>query len=996
MKLLLNKYLFAFLSILFFEMSAFILPAGVYAQFETYNHPELKWETIETEHFNVHFHSGEYRTPRIIAKIAEEVYEPVTQAYNFEPDSKIDIIVRDHDDYSNGAAYYYDNKVEIWALSLDFLLRGTSNWLRNVVTHEFTHMIQMQTARKMPRRFPAVYIQNIEYEDEKRPDVLYGFPNRIISYPFSGTVIPGWFAEGVAQYHTMKQGYDAWDSHRDMILRVRALNGEIYSLTEMGVFGKSSIGNESVYNQGYSFVGFLAQQYGSEILEEISRAMSSPASLTIEHAMENSTGQSAKNVYAKWKDELEKQYLINSDNIRKNLMQGEILRTNGTANIFPKWSPDGESVAYLSNNKSDYLSNTGLYIEVPGMSERKQLKKGVVSPPVWDPTGEMIVYAKLTKNNYGSNYHDLYVYDIVTDKERKITKSMRARYPSFSPDGKTIYFVSSTDGICTLNTLDIASGTVSVLKEFNDGEDIFASTVSTDGSRIVFSVSSHFGRDIAIINADGSQFRYLLKGKEDERSPVFSHDGAKIYFSSDKTGIYNIYEYNLTTGEIKPVTNVLGGAFMPSVNDKGQLIYSLYTKDGYKLVLLGEMQYVDPVYMTYEPGISDGIPGVRYDDGEIPDFPSKPYTFHFQKTSFFPRIMVDYGIPKLGFYSFTGDVLDKYSLFMGAAVNKDLDRDLFALFEFKELRETLFLELYNLTRHIKIYTSPSETQLGRTDEVVLGYWEVDLGARRRISKSQEIQVKALYGRQSANVKPIIPDYSGVIKPLGYDYFKAFDFNVEWRYTGILPRMDQEINPSYGREIIFNYWRNRDKIFEDFVIAQAGFLQEVYKKYAYHKITLDWREYVGLPFILDRSALTVRFQGGYISKPVDDFLYFFAGGLTGLKGYSFYSLEGRKMAVGSVTYRFPVLKDIGIQLGPWYFDKLYASVGYQIGDAWSEKSPDIKKGVDIGLRLDMFSFYSYPTKIGFNIAYGFDRFAVANRKEGKNWKFFLTVLFGYDF
>lgn len=991
-----NIHLIIFFGIFFLGMSPFMLPCELYAQYEEYNHPELKWETIETEHFNIHFHSGEYRTPRLIAKIAEEIYEPVTKAYHFEPDSKIDIIVLDHDDHSNGAAYYYDNKIEIWALSLDFLLRGTSNWLRNVVTHEFTHIIQMQTARKMPRRFPAIYIQNIEYEDERRPDVLYGYPNRIISYPFSGTVIPGWFAEGIAQYHTMKQGYGAWDSHRDMILRVRALNGKIYSLAEMGVFGKSSIGNESVYNQGYSFVGFLAQQYGEEVLEKISRAMSSPIAFTIERTIEKSTGQSAKNIYEKWKNELEMRYLMHSDNIKRNLVQGEILQTRGTANIFPKWSPNGESIAYLSNNKSDYLSKTGLYIEIPGTSKRKLLKGRVASPPEWDPTGEMIVYAKLTKNNSSSHYHDLYLYDIETGKERQITRSMRARYPSLSPDGETIYFVSSIDNICTFNALDIITGALRVLKEFKGGKDIFASTVSPDGSRIVFSVSSHFGRDIAIINADGSGFRYLLKGKEDERNPFFSPDGNKIYFSSDSTGIYNIYEYNLTTEESKPLTNVLGGAFMPSVNGKGQLVYSLYTKDGYKLALLKDIQYVNPVYMTYEPGISDGIPDVQYNDNEIPDFQSKPYTFQYRSTSFYPRLMIDYGIPKLGFYGFTGDVLDKYSLFTGAAVNKDLDYDLFALIEFRKFRETLFLEMYNLTRHVKIYSPPSETQLGRTDEVILGYWEVNLGARQKISESQEIQIKALHGRQSANVKPIIPDYAGVIRPLKYDYFRALNFNVQWRYSSILPRLDQEINPSYGRTIVFNYWRNRDKIFEDFVIEQAGFLQEVYKKYTYHKVTLDWREYIGLPFILERSALTIHFQGGYISRDVDDFLYFFAGGLSGLKSYSYYSLEGRKMVVGSVTYRFPVLQDIGIQLGPWYFDKLYASAGYQTGDAWSGKSLDIKKGIDLGIRLDMFSYYSYPTKIGFNAAYGFDRFAVANRTEGKSWKFFLTVLFGYDF
>ncbi|MCP4725548.1 MAG: biopolymer transporter Tol, partial [bacterium] len=219
--------------------------SGVFAQFEQYNHPELKWETIETEHFVIHYHNGEFRTPRMIAEIAEDIYTPVTKTYKFEPDSKIHFIVRDHDDYANGITYFYDNKIEIWATPLDFILRGSSAWLTNVITHEFTHMIQLQASKKMPRKIPSIYLQVMDYEDEKRPDVLYGFPKRVISYPLSGIVMPNWLAEGTAQYETMKMGYESWDSHRDMIIRLRTLNNELYSLVEMGVFGKTSLGNES-------------------------------------------------------------------------------------------------------------------------------------------------------------------------------------------------------------------------------------------------------------------------------------------------------------------------------------------------------------------------------------------------------------------------------------------------------------------------------------------------------------------------------------------------------------------------------------------------------------------------------------------------------------------------------------------------------------------------------------------------------------------------------
>ena len=45
-----------------------------WAQSEEYNHPELKWFTIETRHFFVHCHNGTERTAKVVAKIAEEVY----------------------------------------------------------------------------------------------------------------------------------------------------------------------------------------------------------------------------------------------------------------------------------------------------------------------------------------------------------------------------------------------------------------------------------------------------------------------------------------------------------------------------------------------------------------------------------------------------------------------------------------------------------------------------------------------------------------------------------------------------------------------------------------------------------------------------------------------------------------------------------------------------------------------------------------------------------
>ena len=42
-----------------------------------YNHPELSWETIETEHFLIHFHNGTERSAREAALVAEKVYQNI-------------------------------------------------------------------------------------------------------------------------------------------------------------------------------------------------------------------------------------------------------------------------------------------------------------------------------------------------------------------------------------------------------------------------------------------------------------------------------------------------------------------------------------------------------------------------------------------------------------------------------------------------------------------------------------------------------------------------------------------------------------------------------------------------------------------------------------------------------------------------------------------------------------------------------------------------------
>ena len=236
---------------------------------------------------------------------------PLTELYGYEPDGRVRIVLKDHDDYANGAAFFYQDTIEIWATSLDhdFDLRGSSDWLRNVITHEFAHIISLGVARKGVQRVPALYLQYFGYQREKnRPDILIGYPDVIASYPVMGTVMPMWLAEGAAQYGTATTGHDRWDANRDMVLRSLVLADEQLSFEQMGVFGKQGFGNEYVYDHGFGLVRYIAETYGEEKVAELYRAAAQWHTLAFDGACKKVLGKSADELYGEWIESMRQGY----------------------------------------------------------------------------------------------------------------------------------------------------------------------------------------------------------------------------------------------------------------------------------------------------------------------------------------------------------------------------------------------------------------------------------------------------------------------------------------------------------------------------------------------------------------------------------------------------------------------------------------------------------------------------------------------------------------
>jgi hypothetical protein len=54
-----------------------------------------------------------------------------------------------------------------------------------------------------------------------------------------------------------------------MLIRTAMAAEQPLSFDEMGVFGKSSLGNERTYNSGYAFTRYIAQTWGKTLCDRL-------------------------------------------------------------------------------------------------------------------------------------------------------------------------------------------------------------------------------------------------------------------------------------------------------------------------------------------------------------------------------------------------------------------------------------------------------------------------------------------------------------------------------------------------------------------------------------------------------------------------------------------------------------------------------------------------------------------------------------------------------
>jgi hypothetical protein len=647
---------------------------------------------------------------------------------------------------------------------------------------------------------------------------------------------------------------------------------------------------------------------------------------------------------------------------------------------------------------------------------------------------------------------------------------MRAHSPALSFDGKTLAFVRNYDGTQNLYLAPYASGKkinskeIKRLSNFTNGEQIYDLNWSPDGKHIVYDFSKHDLRSIQIVNAETGDIDFSLEDPEtDFRNPSYSPDGQAIFFASDKTGIYNIYRYDLINEAkmsskldrvnfMNQLTNVLGGAFMPSVDIGGNLVFSSWQTGGYKINKITNYTVLDslitekdarykrpdkliPRYKSENDSNSSASknqynwPGLKDFNDDNPAI--KPFTnYNNVATPLFiipvlrfdaytkDNKFADYIKPGLYFYS--QDVLGKMGIFGGASLNRKLERDLFLQFDYNNgvpFFKDFFLKSLSFVPHFQLagYNVTRKTDADLVAgldtisvDVTYDLLQFDFNmAFKIINAGHNMSAGFTFSTYSSKLSTfIIPSINAQVPATSTNYFKGRDLSLSYSYSSFTPNKNDDINP-IGRYFRLRYDYEINDLNPSLVVDEQGNITEEFEKAKFHRLEGDLLQGWGL--FNNSHSLSLRLRGGSILGPQrDNFFDFYASGFPNMKGYPFYAIGGNRYATANLTYRFPLITHMDFNFLQFYFDKLYFSVYGDIGNAWYGKSArlkDFKKDVGFELRLLSYSYYVYPTAFSFNAAYGLDEFSrifptTTNEQRtvtyGKEWRFYFTMLFGFDF
>ena len=496
--------------------------------------PFARYRTFETAHFILTFEAGLDDYARRAAARAEAAHARLVRAYGSTPRGKIRLVIVDQGDFFNGAATPIPtNRIMAFAHTpVEGDLFYTDDPIELLVTHELAHVFHLDESRAgwhVLRR-------------------VFGRGELTFPHLFDGSYL----IEGLATFYESRltDGGRVRSAQFPETLRAWLLETKGPHVDE-AEFDPGAWPLDRHYVFGGLFLDHLAQRYGIDTIPRwMAQRAGSIATIVSRGAGAGELfgGRTLSQEWNAWIADERDETTRLLDRL-KTEAPGLAVTTRlcdvAHNTSFPRVSPDGSRIAFLSNDQG--RQPPGLYVaDVKECHARRIARLNSAHALAWSPDGRSIVLSQFTLVDNARVFSDLFRVELASGTMTRLTQSARLTSPDMHPSGRTIVAVQYDHERSRLVTVDARSGTIAPLTEYSGDTAWGPARWSPDGTRLAavrFTRGVSF--DLVLLSADGRLLQSLTQDRALEGVPEWDAGAPagtyRVFFTSERTGLRELY-----------------------------------------------------------------------------------------------------------------------------------------------------------------------------------------------------------------------------------------------------------------------------------------------------------------------------------------------------------------------------------------------------------------------------------------------------------------------